>query len=271
MLWSMILFFFLLAATTNTVVDSVKSNYFKKIVIEYSGHKYINPYAFSEMNFTLETSVVEDFYFTARKDDCYIIPIKMYLSTSSPSTNVLCDANRNIMKCETLLHEDVDSVPRLKDHQLDLYGGYDVAGLNFSKEGSKYLLKISSVFTPAYDTTLCTFLTEWPSAVNLQDIQGQVPEYPENFDICEQSCDSLKNETGVKFGSKGTVEFTMALLDKEKEYKLLHSFGYFSPIFTIKGSDSCTKYSTKITFNKESLTFTRDGEKIDIETCMFLV
>uniref|UniRef100_A0A914QDN1 Uncharacterized protein n=1 Tax=Panagrolaimus davidi TaxID=227884 RepID=A0A914QDN1_9BILA len=265
MLWLSILFL-LLAATFNTLVDSAKSNYFKKIVIEYNGKKYINPYAFSDMDFTLETLDDKDFYFTARKDDCYIIPIKMYLSTSSPSTNVLCDANRNRMKCETLLHEDVDSVPRLKDHQLDLYGGYDAAGLNFSKEGSKYLLKISSAFTPAYDTTLCTFLMEWPSAVNLQDIQGQVPEYPENFDVCEDYCDSLKNETVVKFGSKGTVEFTMALLEKEKEFKLLHSFGYSSPIFTIAGSTSCTKYITKVTFNKESLTFTRDGEKIDIET-----
>uniref|UniRef100_A0A914QBY1 Uncharacterized protein n=1 Tax=Panagrolaimus davidi TaxID=227884 RepID=A0A914QBY1_9BILA len=190
----------------------------------------------------------------------------MYLSTSSPLMNVLCDANRNRMKCKTLLHEDIDSVPRLKDHQLDLYGGYDAAGLNFSKEGSKYLLKISSVFTPAYDTTLCTFLMEWPSSVNLQDIQGQVPEHPENFDVCEDYCDSLKNETGVKFGSKSTVEFTMAFLDKEKEYKLLHSNGYFSPIYTIAGSTSCTKYSTNVKFNDGSLTFKRDGEKIDIET-----
>uniref|UniRef100_A0A914QCZ7 Uncharacterized protein n=1 Tax=Panagrolaimus davidi TaxID=227884 RepID=A0A914QCZ7_9BILA len=267
MLWSMILFFSLFA-TFNTLVNSAKSNYFKKIVIENNGKKYINPYAFSEMNFTLETSVVEDFYFTARKDDCYIIPIKMYLSTSSPSTKVLCDANRNRMKCETLSHEYIHSVPRLKDHQLDLYGGYDAAGLNFSKEGSKYLLKISSAFTLGDLNTFCTFLMEWPSSVNLQDIHGQVPEavIPPNYVLCEESCDSLKNETGVKFGSKGTVEFTMAFLEKEKEYKLLHSFGYSSPIFTIKGSDSCTKYITKITFNKESLTFTRDGEKIDIET-----
>uniref|UniRef100_A0A914PIX1 Uncharacterized protein n=1 Tax=Panagrolaimus davidi TaxID=227884 RepID=A0A914PIX1_9BILA len=75
MLWSMILFL-LFAATFNTLVDSTQSNYYKKIVIEYNGHKYINPYAFSDMNFTLETSVVEDFYFTARKDDLKVIPIK---------------------------------------------------------------------------------------------------------------------------------------------------------------------------------------------------
>uniref|UniRef100_A0AC35EWQ1 Uncharacterized protein n=1 Tax=Panagrolaimus sp. PS1159 TaxID=55785 RepID=A0AC35EWQ1_9BILA len=54
---------------------------------------------------------------------------------------------------------------------------------------------------------------------------------------------------------------------KEKEYKLLHSFGYFSPIFTLNDSVSCSKYSTKITFNNLGyILFKRDGEKIDIET-----
>uniref|UniRef100_A0AC35GQV1 Uncharacterized protein n=1 Tax=Panagrolaimus sp. PS1159 TaxID=55785 RepID=A0AC35GQV1_9BILA len=149
------------------------------------------------MNFTLETLDDKDFYFTARKDDCDIIPIKMYLSTSSLSTKVLCDANRNRMKCKTLSHEDIDSAPRLKDYQLDLYGGYDAVGIHFTKEGSKYLLKISSAFTPADKNTLCAFLMEWPSSVNLKETQGQVPEYPKNFDVCEDFCDSLKNETGI--------------------------------------------------------------------------
>uniref|UniRef100_A0A914PSV3 Uncharacterized protein n=1 Tax=Panagrolaimus davidi TaxID=227884 RepID=A0A914PSV3_9BILA len=75
MLWSMI-FFLLLVATFNSLVDSAHSNYYKKIVIEYNGHKYINPYAFSDMNFTLETLDDKDFYFTARKDDPNVIPIK---------------------------------------------------------------------------------------------------------------------------------------------------------------------------------------------------
>uniref|UniRef100_A0AC35F3W8 Uncharacterized protein n=1 Tax=Panagrolaimus sp. PS1159 TaxID=55785 RepID=A0AC35F3W8_9BILA len=112
---------------------------------------------------------------------------------------------------------------------------------------------------------------EWPSTVTLQEPQEQISEavIPPNYESCEDSdnCDFLKGETGIKFGSKDTVEFTMANLDKEKEYKLLHSFGYFSPIFTLNDSVSCSKYSTKITFNDLGyILFKRDGEKIDIET-----
>uniref|UniRef100_A0AC35FY21 Uncharacterized protein n=1 Tax=Panagrolaimus sp. PS1159 TaxID=55785 RepID=A0AC35FY21_9BILA len=270
MLWSMILFL-LLATTINSFVDTAQSNYYKKIVIEYNGHRYINPYAFSNMNFTLETSVAEDFKFVIRKGGSNIFPIKMYLSTSSPSTNVLCDANRNHMECKAPSHDTVALVPRLEDRPFDLYGGYDLKGLNFSTDGSKYFLKISSTFTPAYDTILCPFLMELQPSVNLQEPteNGSKAVIPPNYVLCEESCDSLKNETGVKFGSKGTVEFTMALLDKEKEYKILHSFGYFSPIFTIKGSTSCTKYLTKIKFNDGSLSFKRDGEKMDFETGKF--
>uniref|UniRef100_A0A914P5A7 Uncharacterized protein n=1 Tax=Panagrolaimus davidi TaxID=227884 RepID=A0A914P5A7_9BILA len=268
MLWSMILFF-LLAATFNSSVDSAQSNYYKKIVIEHNGKKYINPYAFSDMNFTLETSVVEDFYFIVRKSNREVIPIKMSLSTDSPSMNVECDTKRNTMVCRTSSHDTVQHVSKFKDHTVELCSGYDDNGLHFLKDGLKYLLKSSSTFTPAYDTPLSSFLMEWPSSVNLQESQEQVQEavIPPNYDVCEDSCDSLKNETGVKFGSKSTVEFTMALLDKEKEYKLLHSFGYFSPIYTLSGSTSCTNYSTTIKLNDiGSLTFTRDGEKMDIDT-----
>uniref|UniRef100_A0A914Q2C9 Uncharacterized protein n=1 Tax=Panagrolaimus davidi TaxID=227884 RepID=A0A914Q2C9_9BILA len=269
MLWSMILFF-LLAATFNTLVDSTQSNYYKKIVIEYNGHKYINPYAFSEMNFTLETLDPQNFNFTARKDGRELIPISMNMSTGSSLTKVLCTAyeNRLVCKTSTASNDLVVYELSLKDELIKLYDNYIANRLNFLQLGSKFLLKFSSTFTPAYDTIHCPFLMEWQPSVNLQEPTENVPKavIPPNYDVCEESCDSLKNETGVKFGSKGTVEFTMALLDKEKEFKLLHSFGYFSPVFTIKSSDSCTKYTTKVTFNKESLTFTRDGEKIDIET-----
>uniref|UniRef100_A0A914PLK0 Uncharacterized protein n=1 Tax=Panagrolaimus davidi TaxID=227884 RepID=A0A914PLK0_9BILA len=112
---------------------------------------------------------------------------------------------------------------------------------------------------------------EWPSSVTLQEPQEQVQEavIPSNYESCEDSenCDFLKGEIGVKFGNNGTVEFTMALLDKEKEFKLLHSFGYFSPIFTLNDSFFCSKYSTKVTFNNLGyIVFKRDGEKIGIES-----
>uniref|UniRef100_A0A914PTZ8 Uncharacterized protein n=1 Tax=Panagrolaimus davidi TaxID=227884 RepID=A0A914PTZ8_9BILA len=174
------------------------------------------------------------------------------------------------MKCRTQSNDDIAFISRFEDQKIHLYGGYDYIGLHFLKDGSKYLLKTSTTFSPVDNANLCPFLMEWPASVNLQESQEQAPEavIPPNYDICEESekCEPLKNESGVKFDSKGTVEFTMAFLDKEKEYKLLHSFGYFSPIYTIHGSTSCTKYSTNVKFNDGSLTFKRDGEKMDIET-----
>uniref|UniRef100_A0AC35EXA7 Uncharacterized protein n=1 Tax=Panagrolaimus sp. PS1159 TaxID=55785 RepID=A0AC35EXA7_9BILA len=92
----------------------------------------------------------------------------------------------------------------LNDAPVTLYNGYDAAGLHFKKDLSKYLLKLSSTFTPAYDSILCPFLMEWQPSVNLQQPTENVPEavIPPNYVLCEDSCDSLKNETGVKFGSK---------------------------------------------------------------------
>uniref|UniRef100_A0A914Q3N9 Uncharacterized protein n=1 Tax=Panagrolaimus davidi TaxID=227884 RepID=A0A914Q3N9_9BILA len=192
----------------------------------------------------------------------------MFLSTDSPSMNVECNAKRNIMDCRTTSNDDISFISLRIDPIIHLYCGYDEIGLHFLKDGLKYLLKTSTTFSPVDNANLCPFLMEWPASVNLQESQEQAPEavIPPNYDVCEESCEPLKNETGVKFGSKGTVEFTMALLDKEKEYKVLHSFGYFSPIYTIAGSPSCTKYSTKVKFNDGSLNFKRDGEKMDIET-----
>uniref|UniRef100_A0AC35GQD2 Uncharacterized protein n=1 Tax=Panagrolaimus sp. PS1159 TaxID=55785 RepID=A0AC35GQD2_9BILA len=176
---------------------------------------------------------VQDFKFKARKNDHELIPITMYLSTSSPSTKVICDGSMNKMKCKAPGYVTIAIELELKDHTVKLYGGYNEEGLNFIQEGSKYLLKISSNFTPGNDKTLCPFLMEWPSSVTLQEPQEQISEavIPPNYESCEDSdnCDFLKGETGIKFGSNGTVEFTMANLDKEKEFKLLHSFGYFSP------------------------------------------
>uniref|UniRef100_A0A914PGX8 CUB domain-containing protein n=1 Tax=Panagrolaimus davidi TaxID=227884 RepID=A0A914PGX8_9BILA len=224
------------------------------------------------MNFTMETLNVQDFIFTVRKNDYELIPITMYLSTSSPSTKVICDASMNKMKCKAPGYDTIAIELKLKDQTVELYGGYNEEGLNFIQEHSKYLLEISSNFTPILgDKILGSFLMEWPSSVTLQEPQEQVREavIPSNYESCDESenCDLLKRENGVKFGNNGTVEFTMANLDKEKEFKLLHSFGYFSPIFTLNDSFICSKYSTKITFNNLGfILFKRDGEKIDIET-----
>uniref|UniRef100_A0A914PT85 Uncharacterized protein n=1 Tax=Panagrolaimus davidi TaxID=227884 RepID=A0A914PT85_9BILA len=165
MLWSLILFFFLLAATTNSLVDSVKSNYYKKIVIEYNGKKHINPNAFSDMNFTLETLDDKDFYFIVRKSDREVIPIKMYLSTSSSSTKIVCDGSRNGLECISTTGVSITDLPDIKDQRIPLSAGYKHRGFNFLQLGSKYLLKISSTFTPAYDTTLYPFLMEWVTTI----------------------------------------------------------------------------------------------------------
>uniref|UniRef100_A0AC35GHI8 Uncharacterized protein n=1 Tax=Panagrolaimus sp. PS1159 TaxID=55785 RepID=A0AC35GHI8_9BILA len=89
----------------------------------------------------------------------------------------------------------------MKDQKVALSAGYEHRGFNFTQLGPKYLLKISSTFTPAYDTTLCPFLMEWQPSVNLQEPTENVPEavIPPNYVLCEDFCDSLKNETGVKF------------------------------------------------------------------------
>uniref|UniRef100_A0A914QT36 Uncharacterized protein n=1 Tax=Panagrolaimus davidi TaxID=227884 RepID=A0A914QT36_9BILA len=223
------------------------------------------------MDFTMETLDERKFDFFIRKMDQEIIPIQMNLSTSLLSVNVTCNGNTNDFICKTSTSAIVAFLTSLNDRSVTLYTGYRHAGIQFSKDVTKYLLKISSQFTPVNDKNLCIFLMEWPSTVTLQEPQEQVTEavIPLNFESCEDSenCDFLKGENGVKFGSKDTVEFTMANLDKEKEFKLLHTFGYFSPIFTLNDSVSCSKYSTKITFNDLGfIVFKRDGEKIGIES-----
>uniref|UniRef100_A0AC34FDY2 Uncharacterized protein n=1 Tax=Panagrolaimus sp. ES5 TaxID=591445 RepID=A0AC34FDY2_9BILA len=58
----------------------------------------------------------------------------------------------------------------------------------------------------------------------------------------------------------------MALIDKEKTFKLFHASAIFSPIYSINSTVSCTDYTTNITFNDLGfILFKRTGEKLDIQ------